>query len=86
MNSILLIDKGQIRRESEAVLRILARLGAPWKWLKVFGILPVSWTDFLYRCIARNRYQWFGQKDCCTLSIDKYENRFILASDEPIIK
>ena len=86
MNSILLIDNDKILRESEAVLHILKVLGVPWKWFTAFDALPRSWTDALYKLIAKNRYRWFGKKESCTLSMDQYENRFILATDEPILE
>lgn len=86
MNSILVIDHEGLLRDSRAVLHICKHLGAPWKWLYGLRVIPRSWTDRLYRFVALNRYRWFGKRKHCTTSMDKYENRFILATDEPILE
>ncbi len=77
MNSILLVEDGQIHDKSEAVLRIAGRLRYPWGLGAAFRILPVAARDGIYDFIARNRYRWFGKKDKCVNTLNKYENRFI---------
>ncbi len=77
MNSILLVENGQIHEKSEAVLKISARLRFPWNLLQVFRIVPVALRDRIYDFVAKNRYRWFGKKDKCVFRINTYENRFI---------
>ena len=86
MNSILVIDGDKILDESSAILHISSKLGPPWSWITVLGLLPQKWTDSIYKFVASKRYRWFGRKKVCTYSMDEYENRFILALDEPILE
>jgi predicted DCC family thiol-disulfide oxidoreductase YuxK len=77
MNSILLVENGQIHEKSEAVLKISARLRFPWNLTNVFRIVPVALRDKIYDLVANNRYRWFGKKDKCVFKMNAYENRFI---------
>ena len=40
LSSVILIEDHAIYLESDAVLRILARLGPPWSWITFFRIIP----------------------------------------------
>ncbi len=77
MNSILLVENGQIHEKSDAVLRIAAGLGFPWNLATTFRFLPKIQRDKLYDFVAKNRYKWFGKKDRCVYTMNTYENRFI---------
>lgn len=77
MNSILLVDQGQIIEGSDAVLRIASKLRFPWHLAKALKVLPVGIRHGIYNWIAKNRYRWFGKRDRCLIDIPKYENRFI---------
>lgn len=77
INSILLVENGQIHEKSDAVLRIAAGLRFPWNLATAFRILPKNMRDMLYDFVAKNRYRWFGKKDRCVFSMNTYENRFI---------
>lgn len=77
MNSILLVDKGQLLEKSDAVLKIAGGLRFPWNLAKVFRFLPKRQRDKLYDFVAKNRYKWFGKMDRCVYTMNKYENRFI---------
>ncbi len=77
MNSILLVENGQIHEKSDAVLKIASGLRFPWNLTTVFRILPRKVRDSIYDSVARNRYRWFGKKDSCEYIVNTYENRFI---------
>src|SRR5210317_357187 len=77
MNSIVLIEDGKVYQKSAAVLKICQHLNWPWRIFLVGAYLPKSWRDKLYDLIAKNRYQWLGKKDSCTMMIPEYKNRFI---------
>lgn len=77
LNSIILIHRDKLYEKSSAVLYIFSVLGMPWRLFTVFNILPLSWRDFLYDFIARNRYKWFGKKDTCIMMLPTHKNRFI---------
>ena len=77
LNTILVIEDGQILEKSDAVLKIASRLKFPWNLAAAFGILPRKIRDSVYDFVARNRYRWFGKKDKCVFTMNTYENRFI---------
>lgn len=68
---------GELYYFSEAVLKIFALMGYPYKLLNVFRILPKSWRDHLYMKISKNRYSWFGKSDQCILPTPEMEERFM---------
>ncbi len=76
-DSIVYMQGDRLYFKSEAILKILYKLGGIWKLSKVFEILPGSLSDRLYDLIARKRYRWFGIKESCTLSDPDYPERFI---------
>ena len=77
LKSIVLIEDETVYIKSTAVLRICRRLGLFWRMMYVFIFIPKGWRDFIYDTIAKHRYDWFGKKNTCTMSIDGYKNRFI---------
>jgi predicted DCC family thiol-disulfide oxidoreductase YuxK len=62
---------------SRAVLFIMGRLGAPWSFLEILGVLPHRLLDWGYDCLAQNRYRFFGRYDTCLLPAARYKDRFI---------
>ena len=56
-------DRQYIR--SEAIIRVLMRLGLPWNLSRILLALPASWRNRAYDVIARNRYRWFGRRSAC---------------------
>jgi predicted DCC family thiol-disulfide oxidoreductase YuxK len=77
MNSILLVENGQIHEKSDAVLKIASGLRFPWNLTVSFRVLPRKVRDSIYDFVARNRYRWFGKRDSCVYTVNTYENRFI---------
>ena len=77
LSSVILIEGNAIYLESDAVLRILARLGPPWSWITFFRIIPRSVRDACYRFIARHRYRWFGRTEVCRVPSAEMRSRFI---------
>jgi predicted DCC family thiol-disulfide oxidoreductase YuxK len=77
LKSIIVIDQDRVYEKSEAILIICKNLGMPWALLGVFRVLPKRWLDLLYDFVAKNRYKWFGKKECCTMTDPAKKNRFI---------
>ena len=77
MNSILLVENGEIHEKTDAVLKIASGLRFPWNLATAFRILPQKLRDKMYDYVAKNRYRWFGKKDSCVYTMNTYENRFI---------
>ena len=77
VNTVLFVRDGYTWRESAAVLRVLHVLGWPWRLAWVGWLIPAPLRDALYRCIARNRYRWFGRSDTCILPPPGTAQRFL---------
>jgi predicted DCC family thiol-disulfide oxidoreductase YuxK len=75
--TILFLDGENLYTHSEAVFQILKSLPAPWSWLHALSLLPASLTDFVYKIIAKNRYNWFGKEDQCLLPHPQWKERFL---------
>lgn len=63
--TIIVLARDSVLRNSDAVLFIYRRLGWPWRAVGMFGILPRALRDSAYRWVARNRYRWFGKRAEC---------------------
>jgi len=77
INSLVLIEKGQVYYKSNAALRIARRLDGPLPILYPFILLPTLVRDPIYNWIANNRYRWFGKGDSCRLPTPEEAKRFI---------
>ncbi len=76
--SFLFLDRGQALEKSAAILALLRRLGWPWSWLAVVGVLPKSWLDGAYDWLAANRYRLMGKRSTCMLPTPEQKARFVL--------
>ncbi len=75
-NSVLLVYNNTLYQQSDAVLQIARRLQCFW-WMYAFVIVPKSKRDYFYNIIANKRYKWFGKRNSCMISDQKWKNRFI---------
>lgn len=76
-DSVILLSRGQVFVESEAVIRIALILGGLWKLAAVFFLIPPFFRNRLYRWIARNRFRWFGRTEHCLLVTGQQKARFL---------
>ena len=76
LDSMVLIQGRKAHTESSAALRVASRLGFPWNLLGIFLIVPPFLRNAVYRCIARNRYRWFGRRETCAVPRPEWKNRF----------
>ncbi|AGI23264.1 thiol-disulfide oxidoreductase DCC family protein [Pseudomonas sp. MT3] len=76
-DTLLYIDGHCGYERSEAFLRVIGQLPAPWNWLRVLWLVPMSLRDGLYDRIARNRYRLFGREDRCLMPSAEYRGRFL---------
>jgi predicted DCC family thiol-disulfide oxidoreductase YuxK len=77
INSVILIEKGGVYRQSTAALRICRYLNGGWKIFYSFLIIPRFIRDFLYNIIARNRYRFFGINENCMVPTPDVRERFL---------
>ncbi|MBP7335201.1 thiol-disulfide oxidoreductase DCC family protein [Niveispirillum sp.] len=76
-NSFVYIDDGVASLRSTAAFRLARRLRAPWSWTRLFGVLPIGLTDWLYDRLADNRYRLFGKRDLCLVPSPDQSRRFL---------
>ena len=82
VDSLVLIDAGQVYRRSGAALRICAGLRAPWRWLACLRAVPRPLRDATYDLLARHRYRWFGQTESCLVPTRELRDRFDTGRDD----
>ena len=79
LHSIVVLDGTDVARESAAVVKILSRLGLPWRAVgTMFAIVPRPLRDAAYRLVARNRYRLAGRKSACRIPSPEERALFIL--------
>lgn len=72
----LVIEGGQPMLRSDAAFALLAHLASPYRWLRLFRIVPRPLRDGVYNVVARNRYRWFGRQ-MCFIPTREQRNRFL---------
>jgi predicted DCC family thiol-disulfide oxidoreductase YuxK len=68
---------GRYYSESDAALRVIAALGGVYRLAMALFLIPRPIRNFLYRCIARNRYRLFGQRETCMIPSPDVLSRFL---------
>ncbi len=76
-DSMIVVDGGKLYTYSDAALRLAKRLPFPWPLLTVFRIVPRPIRNWLYRLVARKRYNWFGKKETCMVPTADLRARFL---------
>ena len=77
LRSIVFWDGQQAHVKSEAVLRIVERLGGGWLLVRPLLLVPLALRDSVYDCVAKNRYRWFGKRETCRLPSKTEKERFL---------
>ncbi len=75
--TMLYIEHGDCYTQSTGVLKVVERLGYPWKLVLIFRLMPRALRDWMYDRIAFNRYKLFGRFTYCVVPDKKNESRFI---------
>ena len=77
LESVVLLEAGQVYCAESAVLRILSRLRMPWPLVGwIVALAPRRMLAWLYRLLAKHRYRWFGRSEACALPPAGSEGRF----------
>ena len=71
------VGKGRAWTDTDAIARVLAGLGGPWRAARAIAWCPRALRDRLYRWGARNRYRWFGRHAHCLLATTGHASRFL---------
>jgi len=76
-NTFVLYENGVVYTKSTAALRVLRKLKSIVMIFNVCRILPVSFRDFVYDFIAKNRHKIFRKKDYCQIPDKEFLNRSV---------
>jgi predicted DCC family thiol-disulfide oxidoreductase YuxK len=77
LETLLLVDGERSWQHTAALLRVLDKLGWPWRLAWLGWVVPAPLRDMLYRAIARNRYRIFGRSDVCLMPAPEHAGRFL---------
>jgi predicted DCC family thiol-disulfide oxidoreductase YuxK len=77
IDSIVLLANSQSYLQSDAVLKIVSLLGYPSKFLLFFRIVPKPLRNWLYKWVARNRYEIWGKYDSCPIPTENQRKLFL---------
>jgi len=77
VDSLVLLDGNNYYIKSTAALRICKNLSGFWKLGYFLLVIPRPFRDFVYQLIAKNRYNWFGKKEACTIPSPEMRKRFL---------
>lgn len=82
MDTIILVDHGEVYERSDAILQLAVYLNGKARILRAGIILPRFIRDALYNRIAGKRYDWFGKRKRCRIPEPEIRDRFLEMSDE----
>ncbi len=77
LDTVVLIDNGQIYTHSEVPLHIAQLLGGWWNLLLIGKVIPKKLRNQMYRLVAKNRYRWFGKQSTCWIPTPELKARFL---------
>ena len=77
LDSIVLIENGNVYIKSSAALRIARKMSNLWPLFFVLLIIPSYIRDGVYDFIAKNRYKWFGKKEQCIIPTPGLREKFL---------
>ena len=77
LDSLVLLEKGEIYYKSTAALKIARHLSGLWPAFYPLIFLPVVLRDSIYNWIGSNRYRWFGKKSTCRLPTPAEKAKFL---------
>lgn len=77
LNTVIYLRDEVQYKKSKAILMIFSDLGSFWKLSKIFFILPTKICDFLYDCLAKNRFALFGKRKVCRLPTSEESLRLL---------
>lgn len=68
LDTVVLLQNGRVFLRSDAPLRAMRSLRAPWPLAALALVLPRALRDTVYDVIARNRHRWLGGEQACSVA------------------
>ena len=76
-DTVIFQKNDQVYTKSTAVFEIFKTIGGFWKIFLILKLLPTSFSDLIYRYIAKKRFKIFGKLDQCDISKFNRPGQFI---------
>ena len=76
-DTVIFQKNDQVYTRSTAVFEIFKTIGGFWKMFLVFKLLPISFTDYIYRQVAKRRFRLFGKLNQCDITMFNKPGQFI---------
>lgn len=77
LDSMVLIEGGDISLKSTAALKAARRLPGLWFMTGLLLAIPRSLRDWCYDALAARRYRWFGKREVCMIPTAEMRSRFL---------
>jgi len=75
--SIIFKNGPRYSTRSDAVIRVMMKLGGIYCLSAMFLVIPRAIRDAVYDWIGRNRYKWFGKYEACPLPGPEEQDLFL---------
>lgn len=79
-DTMVLIEGRRAYTRSSSFVRVVARLGWPYRLLALAWLVPRALRDWMYDRVALNRYRLFGRHDHCLMPNPDHDARFLSGS------
>ncbi len=77
VNTVIYLRNDMKYERSTAILMILSDTGGVWRFAQIFLFVPRFIRDFIYRCVANNRYRVFGKRESCRMPTQDERERLL---------
>jgi len=77
IDSLILLQNKRAYIYSDAVLHIAKGLQSWYRFLYYFNVVPQFLRDWIYKKVAKSRYQFFGKREVCLMPDDRLRRRFL---------
>ena len=77
IDTVVGLHNGKIYTHSDVLFLVARQLGGFWLIITPLQYLPKGFRNFIYRWVARHRYNWFGKQETCIIPSSDIQARFL---------